>query len=59
MNISKGVMAMSQRTSRRNKIKCIQHREFYYYKAIQKLIDGKETPEYVLYRYRKLKRIRG
>jgi hypothetical protein len=35
-----------------------QHREVYYENAIQDLIDGKINPEYVNYRWQKLKDIR-
>lgn len=50
---------MSQKSSQRRKRECIQHREDFYNRAIQRLIDGKSDPEYVGQRFRKLKEIRG
>lgn len=36
----------------------IKHRNSMYEDAINRLIDGKETPEYVKYRWKKLKKVR-
>lgn len=49
---------MSQGNSQRKKRECIHHRQVKYEDAIQRLIDGKSDPEYTLYRFRKLKRIK-
>ena len=48
---------MSQRQSQRKKRECIHHRQVKYNDAIQRLIDGESDPEYVRYRFNKLKRI--
>jgi len=35
-----------------------RHRQVYYFDALDRLFEGKETPEYVHYRFKKLKLIR-
>ena len=43
--------------SQRKKRDCIQHRKQLDDEAMQRLIDGKASPEYVRMRHKKLKRI--
>ena len=57
MGIKTEELPMSQKQSQRKKRECIHHRQEKYDDAIQKLIDGKSDPEYVRYRFSKLKRI--
>ena len=37
---------------------CLHHRTQYYYDGLDRLLEGKDTPEYVRYRYKKLKAIK-
>ncbi len=41
------------------KVMIIQHRKTMYERALQKLIDGNASPEYVTKRYQKLKEAKG
>ncbi len=44
---------------RRKKRLCIQHRQLWYDRAIQKVIDGKAEPEYATKRWKKYKQAKG
>lgn len=44
--------------ARQKKKECLKHRQTYYEKALDRLIEGEADPEYVNMRFNKLKQIR-
>lgn len=49
---------MNPLKQKQKKQRCKEHREFVYLQAINKLCEGKTSPNYVSYRWLKLKDIR-
>lgn len=49
---------MNNSRRKRKKRECKQHREMVYEHALDKLVNGKCPPEYVHFRYQKLKEVR-
>ncbi len=50
---------MSNRNAKGKKLDCLRHRQAQYDKALDGLIRGVVTPEYVMERWQKLKEVKG